>query len=122
MEETDAEAKKSGLIKGTPEWDLRWSFKCPSYFSEDKQTKYCAALDPMKFSTNQNIPICDLTSRKSLNASFRGISIEQYISYLDQDLPCDAEGCANCLLNEIYSLQSCTVFINPDSSTLATEC
>lgn len=27
MEETVAEAKKSGLIKGTSEWNLRWSTK-----------------------------------------------------------------------------------------------
>ena len=98
------------------------SFKCPIYFTEDKKTKYCAAFDPKKFSKTQRIPICNLTRRVRLNTNFRGVSAEHYASYLNQDLPCDAEGCADCLLNKPTSSRSCIAFINPVHSILTTKC
>ena len=118
----EAEAKKSGLIKGNFEWDLRWSFKCPVYHTADKQTKYCAAIKPMKFRKDLKIPVCDITNGTRYHANVLGMTSRQYSSYLDQDLPCHKEGCADCLLDMVTSVNSCTVVIHPVNSTIETKC
>ena len=118
----EAEAKKSGLIKSTFEWGLRWSFKCPVYFSADNQTKYCAAIKPMKFRKDAKIPICDITHDVRFHATVPGMTTKQYASYLDKDLPCNVGGCADCLLNTYASVKLCTVVINSVNSTLETGC
>ena len=39
----ESKARNSGLVKGTPEWKLRWLFNCATELNLDKQTKACFA-------------------------------------------------------------------------------
>jgi hypothetical protein len=125
------EAKNAGLVKGTPQWKLRWFFNCVTDLRANEKTKRCFAKPSSDEMGNKTtFFVCDITDGALLHADtisdywafaspLKGTGIHEYAAFLGEKPPCDnVGGCAGCIRNSTASLHSCSVRIDPETCSL----
>ena len=115
----ESKARNSGLVKGTPEWKLRWLFNCATELNLDKETKDCFASKKLSF-------VCDITDGVLHHVSGsavwlhagppKGTGTHEYAAYQGQ-APCSKNGyCPGCMSPNGEAI--CSVKIDPEDCSI----